>query len=89
MISRVPSSPPGSGEGSDEEMYPQDYSLPRKEARRRSKKPVPDEKKDETYWRRRLKNNIAAKRSREARRMKEGELNKKAAMLEIQHEALK
>lgn len=88
MISRVPTSPPGS-EGTDDEMYPQDYSLPRKEARRRSKKPVPDEKKDDVYWRRRLKNNIAAKRSREARRQKEGELSKKAAMLEIQHEALK
>merc|ERR1712045_900040 len=44
---------------------------------------------DETYWRRRLKNNMAAKRSREARRMKEGELSKKAAVLELQHEALK
>lgn len=89
MISRVPSSPPGSGEGSDEEMYPQDYSMSRKEVRRRSKKPVPDEKKDETYWRRRLKNNIAAKRSREARRHKESELTKKATVLEMQHEALK
>merc|ERR1712029_433007 len=88
MISRVPSSPPGT-EGSDEEMYPQDYSLPRKEARRRSKKPVPDEKKDEIYWRRRLKNNIAAKRSREARRQKETDLTKKATILEMEHEKLK
>merc|ERR1712045_543289 len=97
MISRTPSrdrqysgsSPPGTGSDEDEEMYPQDYSMSRKDVRRRSKKPVPDEKKDETYWRRRLKNNMAAKRSREARRMKEGELSKKAAMLELQHEALK
>jgi len=97
MISRTPSrdrqysgsSPPGTGSDEDEEMYPQDYSMSRKDVRRRSKKPVPDEKKDETYWRRRLKNNMAAKRSREARRMKEGELSKKAAVLELQHEALK
>ena len=98
MISRTPSrdrqysgsSPPGTGsDDEDEEMYPQDYSMSRKDVRRRSKKPVPDEKKDETYWRRRLKNNMAAKRSREARRMKEGELSKKAAVLELQHEALK
>ena len=60
-----------------------------KEAARRSKKPVPDEKKDETYWKRRHKNNMAAKRSREARRMKETDLSKRASVLEMEHDQLK
>ena len=41
---------------------------------KRSKKkrmPVPVEKKDEKYWERRRKNNLAAKRSRELRRQKQ------------------
>lgn len=59
-----------------------------KRSSRRSKKPVPDEKKDETYWRRRQKNNMAAKRSREARRQKESELTKRATILELEHEKL-
>ena len=58
-------------------------------ANRRSKKPVPDAKKDESYWRRRQKNNMAAKRSREARRQKESELNQKANILELEHDQLK
>jgi len=35
---------------------------------------VPDELKDEKYWARRRKNNLAAKRSRDARRMKENQI---------------
>ena len=32
---------------------------------------MPDEQKDDRYWSRRMKNNVAAKRSRDARRVKE------------------
>jgi len=83
-------------EGSDEELEMQSsvhtgppMTLAQKEAARRSKKPVPDEKKDETYWKRRHKNNMAAKRSREARRMKETDLSKRASVLEMEHDQLK
>ncbi|ESO10005.1 hypothetical protein HELRODRAFT_146838, partial [Helobdella robusta] len=52
---------------------------------RKQGKPVPKEKKDESYWERRMKNNLSAKRSREIRRTKakitEDELNKTAAQL--------
>jgi len=82
-------------EGSDEDLEMQTSvtsNMSQKEsaaANRRSKKPVPDAKKDESYWRRRQKNNMAAKRSREARRQKESELNQKANILELEHDQLK
>ncbi|XP_067681459.1 transcription factor ces-2-like [Haliotis asinina] len=44
--------------------------------------PVPEERKDDAYWERRRKNNEAAKRSRDARRMKEEEIAMRAAYLE-------
>lgn len=83
------SSPGAVTDGSDEELFANSNEDVSKGGRRRSKKPVPDEKKDETYWRRRHKNNIAAKRSREARRMKETELTKRAALLEVEHDKLR
>lgn len=55
---------------------------------RRSKQPVPDSNKDEKYWRRRQKNNLAAKRSREARKQKESQTTERAAFLEEQHDLL-
>lgn len=42
---------------------------PKRTKRRRM--PVPDERKDGKYWERRRKNNVAAKRSRESRRLKQ------------------
>ena len=42
----------------------------------------PDGSKDESYWERRRKNNEAAKRSRDSRRMKEEEIALRAAYLE-------
>ncbi|KAK6182336.1 hypothetical protein SNE40_010046 [Patella caerulea] len=45
-------------------------------------KPVPVDKKDDSYWERRRKNNDAAKRSRDSRRMKEEEIAMRAAFLE-------
>ncbi|KAF6025032.1 Pdp1 [Bugula neritina] len=43
---------------------------------------VLDENKDEKYWKRRNKNNVAAKRSREARRAKENQIILRASFLE-------
>lgn len=50
---------------------------------------MPDACKDERYWMRRNKNNIAAKRSREARRIKENQIALRAAFLEKENNALK
>lgn len=43
---------------------------------------VPDGLKDEKYWARRRKNNMAAKRSRDARRLKENQIALRAGFLE-------
>ncbi|XP_007251332.3 TEF transcription factor, PAR bZIP family member a isoform X1 [Astyanax mexicanus] len=50
---------------------------------------VPEEHKDEKYWQRRKKNNIAAKRSRDARRLKENQITVRAAFLERENTALR
>ena len=49
---------------------------------------LPDQK-DERYWDRRRKNNIAAKRSRDARRIKENQISMRAAFLEKENGALR
>ncbi|CAF5195610.1 unnamed protein product, partial [Rotaria magnacalcarata] len=54
-----------------------------------SKQFVPDELKDEKYWARRRKNNLAAKRSRDARRMKENQIALRADFLERESDQLK
>ncbi|KAK3101479.1 hypothetical protein FSP39_003905 [Pinctada imbricata] len=43
---------------------------------------VPEEQKDNTYWEKRKKNNESAKRSREARRMKEEQIALRVVFLE-------
>uniref|UniRef100_V9L6U3 Hepatic leukemia factor n=1 Tax=Callorhinchus milii TaxID=7868 RepID=V9L6U3_CALMI len=51
---------------------------------------VPDDmKQDEKYWARRRKNNLAAKRSRDARRLKENQIAIRAAFLEKENAALR
>lgn len=50
---------------------------------------VPDTLKDGRYWARRAKNNVAAKRSREARRLKENQIFLRANYLEKENSALK
>ncbi|XP_067914675.1 hepatic leukemia factor-like isoform X1 [Heterodontus francisci] len=68
----------------DEELKPQPMI---KKAR---KVFVPDEmKQDEKYWARRRKNNMAAKRSRDARRLKENQIAIRAAFLEKENSALR
>lgn len=43
---------------------------------------MPNDLKDESYWSRRWKNNLAAKRSRDARRLKENKIVMRASFLE-------
>ncbi|XP_036385150.1 TEF transcription factor, PAR bZIP family member a isoform X1 [Megalops cyprinoides] len=50
---------------------------------------VPEDQKDEKYWQRRKKNNVAAKRSRDARRLKENQITVRAAFLERENVALR
>ncbi|XP_044034911.1 TEF transcription factor, PAR bZIP family member a isoform X2 [Siniperca chuatsi] len=50
---------------------------------------VPEEQKDDKYWQRRKKNNVAAKRSRDARRLKENQITVRAAFLERENAALR
>nr|XP_046233781.1 TEF transcription factor, PAR bZIP family member a isoform X2 [Scatophagus argus] len=50
---------------------------------------VPEEQKDDKYWERRKKNNVAAKRSRDARRLKENQITVRAAFLERENAALR
>ncbi|XP_038608424.1 D site-binding protein [Tachyglossus aculeatus] len=68
---------------SEEELKPQPIM---KKAR---KIQVPDEQKDEKYWSRRYKNNEAAKRSRDARRLKENQISVRAAFLEKENALLR
>ncbi|XP_078093736.1 TEF transcription factor, PAR bZIP family member a [Mustelus asterias] len=68
---------------SDEELKPQPMI---KKAR---KVYVPSEQKDDRYWARRKKNNVAAKRSRDARRLKENQITVRAAFLERENSALR
>lgn len=68
---------------SDEELKPQPMI---KKAR---KMLVPDDLKDEKYWSRRCKNNEAAKRSRDARRLKENQISVRAAYLERENANLR
>ncbi|KAJ8273228.1 hypothetical protein GJAV_G00099180 [Gymnothorax javanicus] len=68
---------------SEEELKPQPMI---KKAR---KMLVPDEQKDDKYWTRRYKNNEAAKRSRDARRLKENQISVRAAFLERENAALR
>lgn len=68
---------------SDEELKPQPM------IKKAKKVFVPEEQKDEKYWQRRKKNNMAAKRSRDARRLKENQITVRAAFLEKENTALR
>ncbi|XP_034259393.1 thyrotroph embryonic factor isoform X3 [Pantherophis guttatus] len=67
----------------DEELKPQPM------IKKAKKVFVPDDQKDEKYWTRRKKNNVAAKRSRDARRLKENQITIRAAFLEKENTALR
>ncbi|XP_070708160.1 hepatic leukemia factor-like [Pempheris klunzingeri] len=50
---------------------------------------IPEDLKDDKYWARRRKNNLAAKRSRDARRLKENQIAIRASFLEKENSALR
>ncbi|XP_062388035.1 HLF transcription factor, PAR bZIP family member a [Sardina pilchardus] len=50
---------------------------------------IPEGLKDDRYWARRRKNNVAAKRSRDARRLKENQIAIRAGFLEKENSALR
>ena len=50
---------------------------------------VPEDMKDDRYWSRRRKNNTAAKRSRDAKRIKENQIALRAGFLEEENDFLK
>ncbi|XP_077266713.1 uncharacterized protein LOC143899867 [Temnothorax americanus] len=56
---------------------------------RSEKKPIPDEQKDEKYYERRKRNNQAAKKSRDARKIREDHIALRATMLEHENAILK
>lgn len=67
-----------------------DESLKLHPTLKKSKKQfVPNELKDEKYWSRRKKNNVAAKRSRDTRRLKENRIVIAASYLEKENEMLR
>ncbi|KAF0304995.1 Transcription factor VBP [Amphibalanus amphitrite] len=68
---------------SDDELKPQPM------CKKSKKQVVPDEAKDQKYWTRRERNNYAAKRSREARRLKENQIVLRANFLEKENVALR
>eukprot|EP00066_Takifugu_rubripes_P000567 XP_003961189.2 PREDICTED: hepatic leukemia factor-like [Takifugu rubripes] len=68
---------------SDEELKPQPM------IRKARKVLIPEDLKDDKYWARRRKNNLAAKRSRYARRVKENQIASRAAFLEKENSALR
>ncbi|XP_066938857.1 hepatic leukemia factor-like isoform X12 [Macrobrachium rosenbergii] len=68
---------------SEEELKPQPM------IKKSRKQFVPPEMKDEKYWARRRKNNLAAKRSRDARRLKENQIAMRANYLEKENLALR
>ncbi|XP_052745831.1 transcription factor ces-2-like [Bicyclus anynana] len=60
------------------------------ESRRRGeKRPIPSEMKDEKYFERRRRNNQAAKKSRDARRMREDQIAWRACLLEQENASLR
>jgi len=69
--------------------FDSDELRPQPIIRKRPKLFVPDECKDTHYWDKRTKNNIAARRSREARRLKENQIALRAAFLEKENASLR
>jgi len=57
--------------------------------KKRRKLYASDSQKDDLYWERREKNNVAARRSREARRLKENQIALRVAHLERENDGLR
>lgn len=56
---------------------------------RGEKRPIPEEQKDDKYFERRKRNNEAAKKSRDARKIREDRVAFRAAMLEQENSILR
>jgi leukemia factor-related protein len=67
----------------------EDYIKLQPMVRKSRKQLTPEEQKDSRYWDKRAKNNFAAKRSRETRRMRENQIVLRANYLEKENVALK
>lgn len=82
---------PGQEEGFDPSTrrFSEDELKPQPIIRKRRKQFVPDELKNGKYWAKRNINNEAAKRSREARRLKENQIAMRARFLEEENNVLK
>ncbi|EDV27364.1 uncharacterized protein TRIADDRAFT_52980 [Trichoplax adhaerens] len=58
-------------------------------ASKKSKTPVPNDRKDDKYWDKRKRNNESAKRSREARKLKDNQVASRATWLEEENVKIK
>ena len=72
-----------------ERKFAPDELRPQPIIRKRKKSFVPQDSKDDKYWEKREKNNVAARRSREARRLKENQIALRTAYLEKENNGLK
>merc|ERR1712046_282545 len=72
-----------------ERKFAPDELRPQPIIRKRKKSFVPQDSKDDKYWEKREKNNVAARRSREARRLKENQISLRTAFLESENAQLK
>eukprot|EP00092_Neocalanus_flemingeri_P033976 GFUD01036944.1.p1 GENE.GFUD01036944.1~~GFUD01036944.1.p1 ORF type:complete len:332 (+),score=106.87 GFUD01036944.1:50-1045(+) len=80
---------PGMDFDPKERAFDLDELRPQPIIKKRKKIFVPNESKDDKYWDKRGKNNVAARRSREARRLKENQIALRAAYLEKENRVLK
>jgi len=80
---------PGMDFDPKERAFDMDELRPQPIIKKRQKVFVPDLSKDDKYWDKRDKNNVAARRSREARRLKENQIALRAAYLEKENKVLK
>jgi len=80
---------PGADFDPSERAFDMEELRPQPIIRKRAKQFVSAEKKDDKYWESRTKNTIAARRSREARRLKENQIALRAAFLEKENVSLR
>lgn len=67
----------------------QSPSLTNRQRSRSEKRPIPVDLKDEKYFERRRRNNVAAKKSRDVRKYREDEIATRAAFLEKENAILR
>ncbi|CAF4941287.1 unnamed protein product [Pieris macdunnoughi] len=70
-------------------LVPNPQILCESERRRGEKRPIPAELKDDKYFERRRRNNQAAKKSRDARRIREDQIAWRACLLEQENASLR